>query len=467
MSCRTTYAAAPTSRRANASSARRNISSAASLARRTSANRGTCKRSDSYICLAMRAIFSASSPMRSRSVMVLTMAITMRRSPAAGCRRAMTWVLSSSIATSRALTRWSLVITSLASSTLPSTSASMARTICDSTKPPICNTRARSASSSASNCFEVWCSVVGMRVSFKSLCRPPRVCNVPPSRSTSGPGSSALVFCQVYGRIVTAACHSSTANSSAEGLDTAIGAQQQCVGGPLRKQPMRDHAGDLVDGRFQLDRLHDGQVVYIQNNVAVIRDQALPPCRLATQLDEFARHVAACHGDHLHGQGKLAQHPDELGRIGDTDEFARNRGDDLFTGERCTAPLDHNQALGNFVGAVDIQRQIADAIQVVDIDPGGLEQTGARLGTRHGALDPALYPRQRVDEIIDGRARADAHNTVLHKRNGRIRRGALQFFLGHDFKHKVWAWLHASTSGSVDGPAPSISRPAYLLSARR
>ena len=49
------------------------------------------------ICLAMRAIFSASSPMRSRSVTVLLIAMISRRSPAAGWRLAMMWLQSLSM----------------------------------------------------------------------------------------------------------------------------------------------------------------------------------------------------------------------------------------------------------------------------------------------------------------------------------------------------------------------------------
>ena len=69
--------------------------------------RGMCIRSASWISFAMRAIFSASSPMRSRSVMVLMTAMISRRSLAAGWRRAMMWLHASSSSTSIAFTRWS------------------------------------------------------------------------------------------------------------------------------------------------------------------------------------------------------------------------------------------------------------------------------------------------------------------------------------------------------------------------
>ncbi len=50
----------------------------------TSENGGRPTRSAWWINRAMRAIFAASSPMRSRSVMVFTTIITMRRSDAVG-----------------------------------------------------------------------------------------------------------------------------------------------------------------------------------------------------------------------------------------------------------------------------------------------------------------------------------------------------------------------------------------------
>ena len=118
----------------------------------------------------MRAILAASSPMRSRSVIVLTTIMIMRRSPAAGWRRAMMVLHSSSIATSSAFTRWSSSTTFAASWVLPTVSASMARTVCSLTSPPICSTRARMASSSASNCLSV-CSVLGTPTPFEEELR--------------------------------------------------------------------------------------------------------------------------------------------------------------------------------------------------------------------------------------------------------------------------------------------------------
>src|SRR3989344_8397323 len=103
----------------------------------------------------MRAIFSASSPMRSRSVMVLVTAITRRRSLAAGWRRAMIWLHSSSMVTSSLLTLVSSMITASPKAVSPRTSALIACSICCSTSPPICRTLERMSSSSALYCWEL------------------------------------------------------------------------------------------------------------------------------------------------------------------------------------------------------------------------------------------------------------------------------------------------------------------------
>jgi hypothetical protein len=108
---------------------------------------------------AMRAIFCASSPIRSRSVTVFMMAKIMRRSPAAGWRRTISWLQSPSSATSSAFTRWSASITSSESATSPVVSASIACRICDSTRPPIASTRERIDPRSRSYCLEA-CSVI-------------------------------------------------------------------------------------------------------------------------------------------------------------------------------------------------------------------------------------------------------------------------------------------------------------------
>src|SRR5438477_2971479 len=162
-SARITSAAALQSRRANASSVRRSIEIARSAAWRTSTTGGASTPPRSWMFFAMRAIFCASSPMRSRSVTVLMIAMISRRSLAAGWRLTITWLQSPSSATSMAFTRWSVAMTSSSVARSPELKPSSARRICDSTSPPISSTRERIDSSSASNFLER-CSLTAMPV---------------------------------------------------------------------------------------------------------------------------------------------------------------------------------------------------------------------------------------------------------------------------------------------------------------
>src|SRR5712692_9461109 len=136
MSSRMVPAAWAASRRAKASSAWRSIDTAMSAACRMLAKRCGSILPRSWICLDMRAIFSASSPMRSRSVTVLLIAMMRRRSLAAGWRLAMMWLQSLSILTSKALTLGSFAMTCSIRSALPFENASMAPRICSSSTEP-------------------------------------------------------------------------------------------------------------------------------------------------------------------------------------------------------------------------------------------------------------------------------------------------------------------------------------------
>src|SRR5690606_14826538 len=101
-------------------------------------------------------IFSASSPIRSRSVIVLIVAITSRKSLAVGARVARIRLHSSSIATSIRLTFASSSATFRPSSLSPSTSAWIARSSCSSTSPPIASTELRTCSRSALKRRAMW-----------------------------------------------------------------------------------------------------------------------------------------------------------------------------------------------------------------------------------------------------------------------------------------------------------------------
>src|SRR5262245_9643905 len=60
--------------------------------------------------------------------------------------------------------------------------------------------------------------------------------------------------------------------------------EDQHVRRTMRKQPDCYHAGDLIDGCFELHRVDDAQAMHVENEIAVVGHAVLPPHRLTAQL---------------------------------------------------------------------------------------------------------------------------------------------------------------------------------------
>src|SRR5690606_32960513 len=84
-------------------------------------------------------------------------------------------------------------------------------------------------------------------------------------------------------------------SSTLERLHTFAGAEQQQVGRACGEQTIADYADDVVDLRFRLRRVADHQVVYVEDDVAVVGLHAFAVDRVAAQLDQLAGRVAARH----------------------------------------------------------------------------------------------------------------------------------------------------------------------------
>ena len=160
-------------------------------------------------------------------------------------------------------------------------------------------------------------------------------------------------------------------------------------------------------------RVEQRQAVAVEHHVAVVGLEVLAQLRVGAALQHLAADVAARHRDHLDRQRELAQHRHQLRGVADADELPRHRGDDLLARERAAAALDHVQVLGDLVGAVDVHRQLVDAVQVEDADAVLLQPLGARFRGGHRAFDAALDGGERVDEEVHRRAGADADHGVL------------------------------------------------------
>ena len=127
------------------------------------------------------------------------------------------------------------------------------------------------------------------------------------------------------------------------------------------------------------------------------------------------------------GSGNVPSALDQLAVVDDADEAPRGRGDDLLARERAAAALDEMARAGGLVGAVDIDVQLVDLVQVEDRDADGAQARGGGVG----AARPRLRMRSRhggegIDEEIHGGAGADADDRIrrCERRSRAAERGA-------------------------------------------
>ena len=171
----------------------------------------------------------------------------------------------------------------------------------------------------------------------------------------------------------------------------------------------------------------------IDDQVAVVGLVVLAQRGVRAALEHLAPDVAPRHGDHFERQWKFPQHRHELRGIDDAHELARHRGDDLLARERTATALDHLQVLGDLVGAIDVHRQLVDAVQIEDPDAVLSQPPGARFRSGHRAVDAALDAGKRVDEKVHRRAGADANDAFLRVLQRRLGGAPLEFLLRHFF----------------------------------
>src|SRR6516164_9780087 len=105
-------------------------------------------------------MFTARSPIRSRSVTIFSAVVISLRSEAAGCRRARIFRHRSSMSTSSRLTSMSPSLTCSPSSESRSVSDRMLLAICSSTLAPMARSFSRTRRRSDSNALSVWAALV-------------------------------------------------------------------------------------------------------------------------------------------------------------------------------------------------------------------------------------------------------------------------------------------------------------------
>ncbi len=89
--------------------------------------------------------------------------------------------------------------------------------------------------------------------------------------------------------------------------------------------------------------------------------------------------------------------------------------DDLLARQRAAAALRHLEPPVDFVGAVDIERQLADVVEVIDDHAGRGETFRAASRAGDGAGEPRPVRREEIDEVIRRRTGSDADDQVARQ----------------------------------------------------
>ena len=221
-----------------------------------------------------------------------------------------------------------------------------------------------------------------------------------------------------------------------QGLYAFRRAQQQQISRSCGEQTVGHHADDGIDLALQLHRVGDLHVEHVNDDVAVVGYYAFTVNRVAAQFDQFAGHVAAGHRDHFNWQRKCTQNRHQLAGVSNADKGFGNGSDDFLAGQGSTAALDQVQVFVAFVGAVHVELQIADGVQLVDRNSVALEACGGGFGAGDSAVERTLVLGECVDEAVSGGAGADPDDALViqfwkDEIDSRLGDGLFELILGH------------------------------------
>ena len=183
----------------------------------------------------------------------------------------------------------------------------------------------------------------------------------------------------------------------------------------MGEQTAFDDTHELGDAGLERLRVTDREAVHVEDHVAVVRKAALPINRLAAELHQFASDVRPRHGDHFDRKREGAEHRHHLRSVNDADEALCHRGDDLLAGKRRTAALGQAEAPIRLIRPVHIDRQPIDRVEIDDLNADGAKQARALLRARHGGFDGVAPGLEGADEVVDGRAGADADDPAVRQ----------------------------------------------------
>ena len=148
----------------------------------------------------------------------------------------------------------------------------------------------------------------------------------------------------------------------AEGFHAFRGAQQQQVCRAGSEQAVGHDADNGVDLTLQLNRVGDLHVEHVDDDIAVVCHHAFAVNRVAAELDQLAGYVAAGHRDYFNWQRERAQYRHQLAGIGDADKGLGHGRNDLFAGQGCATAFDQVQVFVAFIGAINVELQVADRV---------------------------------------------------------------------------------------------------------
>ena len=120
----------------------------------------------------------------------------------------------------------------------------------------------------------------------------------------------------------------------------------------------------MIDRGFEFSRLVDLEIVYIENHVAVIGDNAFAVNRVAAKFNQLSRDVTARHGNHFDRQRECAEIRHELAFIGNAYKLFGRCCNYFFARERSPAAFNQLQMIIGFIGAVDINTQHSGGVEI-------------------------------------------------------------------------------------------------------
>ena len=255
----------------------------------------------------------------------------------------------------------------------------------------------------------------------------------------------------------------------AQGFHAFRRAQQQQVGRAGSEQAVGYNTDNGVDLTLKLNRVGDLHVEHVDDDIAVIRDHTFAVNRVTAQFYQLAGHMAAGHRDHFDWQRECAQHRYQLAGVGDADKGLGHGRDDLFAGQGCATAFDQVEVFVAFIGAINVELQVADRVQFIYRNTMALKARGGGFGAGHGAVERTLVLGQGVDKAVGRRAGTDPDDALViqfwkDEVDSSLGYGLFELILGHGgsgagrgnrkalsitqaFKTFGFVWSHAQTLG--------------------